>query len=97
MSLAAEGSADLSHRIHLMLSDMAVELATINGRVDATDAEIRALAKTDADIQRLMEIPGVGPIIASTLVAASGTGSSFSKDAILLLGSALCHGAWSIS
>ncbi len=77
--LAAEGTADLSHRILLMLSDMAAELATINGRVEVIDAEIKALAKADADMQRLMEIPGVGPTIASALVAAVGTGSSFAK------------------
>ncbi len=79
MRLAAEGTADLSSRVLLMLSDMATELGTINGRVDAIDAEIKALARTDADMQRLMEIPGVGPTIASAFVAAVGTGSSFAK------------------
>ena len=39
----------------------------------------RALARTDADMQRLMEIPGIGPTIATALVAAVGTGSSFGK------------------
>ena len=79
MRLTDEGTPDLSHRILLMLSDMAMELATINGRVDAIDAEIKGLAKADADMQRLMEIPGIGPTIASALVAAVGTGSSFAK------------------
>ena len=60
-----------------MLSDMMAELATINDRVEAIDTEIKALAKADADMQRLMEIPGVGPTIAGALVAAVGTGSSF--------------------
>ena len=50
-----------------------------NDRISAIDAEIRVLAKTDADMQRLMEIPGVGPTIATALVAAVGTGSSFGK------------------
>ena len=79
MRLTAEGVADLSHRIILMLSDMASELDEINRRVAVIDAEINALAKTDTDMQRLMEIPGVGPTIASALVAAIGTGSSFGK------------------
>lgn len=77
--LVATGTADLSHRILSMLSDMMAELATINDRVDAIVTEIKALAKTDVDMQRLMEIPGVGPTIASALVAAVGTGSSFAK------------------
>lgn len=77
--LAVEGTADLSHRILLMLSDMAAELTTINGRVEGIDAEINALAKEDADMQRLIEIPGVGPTIASAFMAAVGTGSSLAK------------------
>jgi transposase len=77
--LVATGTADLSHRILSILSDMMAELATTNDRVEAIDTEIKALAKADADMQRLMEIPGVGPTIASALVAAVGTGSSFAK------------------
>ena len=79
MRLTEDRTPDLSHRIQLMLSDMGMELVTINRRVDAIDTEIKALARTDADMQRLMEIPGVGPTIASALVAAVGTGSSFAK------------------
>ena len=77
--LTAEGTDDLSSRMLTLLSDMASELGVINDRISAIDAEIRVLAKTDADMQRLMEIPGVGPTIATALVAAVGTGSSFGK------------------
>lgn len=77
--LVVTGTADLSHRILSMLSDMMAELATINDRIEAIDTEIKALAKADADMQHLMEIPGVGPTIASALVAAVRTGSSFTK------------------
>ena len=38
-----------------------------------------SLAGLDADMQRLMEILGIGPTIATALVAAVGTGSSFGK------------------
>ena len=63
----------------MLLSGMASELDAINDRIAAIDVEIKALAKADADMQRLMEIPGVGPTIATALVAAIGTGSSFGK------------------
>ena len=63
----------------MLLSDMASELNVINDQVAAIDAEIKALVRTDADMQRLMEVPGFGPTIATTLVAAVGTGSSFGK------------------
>ena len=77
--LSAEGAADLSPRMLLLVTDMASELDVINDRVAAINAEIKALAKTDADMQRLMEIPGICPTIAPALVAAVCTGSSFDK------------------
>jgi transposase len=77
--LTVEDAADLSPRIVQMLADMAAELDEINRRVTALDVEIKQLARNDADMLRLMEIPGVDPTIASALVAAIGTGSSFGK------------------
>lgn len=75
----ATGTADLSHRILSMLSDMMAELATTNDRGEAINTEIKAVAKASADMQRLMEISRVGPTIASALVATVGTGSRFAK------------------
>ena len=37
------------------------------------------LAREDAGAQRLMSVPGIGPIISSAMVAAIGTGATFSK------------------
>ncbi len=64
--------------VHI-LSAMAIELAGVNDRIADLDAQIRAHAREDADMRRLMEIPGVGPTIATALVAAVGDGSSFNK------------------
>ena len=77
--LIAEDNDDLSCRMLMLLSGMASELDAIYDRIAAIDVEIKALAKADADMQRLMEIPGVGPTIATALVAAIGTGSSSGK------------------
>lgn len=77
--LVANGNDDLSRRMLTLLSDMASELDVINDRDSALDAKIKALDRTDADMQRLMEIPGIGLTIATALVAAVGTGSSFCK------------------
>ena len=41
--------------------------------------EIEAVAHQDAGCERLMSVPGVGPIISSAMVAAIGTGDGFSK------------------
>lgn len=82
--MTAEGNEEPSRRMLMLLSDMASELDVINDRISAIDAEVKA----DADVQRLMEFPGVGPTIATALVAAVGTASSFGKvrDLVAWLG-----------
>ena len=45
----------------------------------ALSGEIEELAKRDAGCERLMSVPGIGPIISSAMVAAIGTGDGFSK------------------
>ncbi|WP_353348328.1 transposase [Aquicoccus sp. SU-CL01552] len=58
--------------------------AQVNERVAGLDTEIRTNARHDADMRRLMEIPGVGPTIATALVAAIGDGSSFHRARTVL-------------
>jgi Transposase IS116/IS110/IS902 family len=38
-----------------------------------------ALARADENCRRLMTVPGIGPIIASAMVAAIGNGAAFAK------------------
>lgn len=78
--LGDDHGGDLSPRMLLMLDDMASELDAINARIASLDGEIRAIATHDQDMRRLMEIPGVGPTIATALVAAVGDGRSFAKS-----------------
>jgi transposase len=50
-----------------------------DGRIEAFDAELVAVAKHDADCRRLCEIPGIGALNATALVAAVGTASAFTR------------------
>ena len=47
--------------------------------VDNVSLEIEVLAQEDAGCERLMTVPGIGPIISSATVAAIGTGDVFCK------------------
>jgi transposase len=76
--LENDGQSLMPGMIHI-LAGMAAELADVNDRIADLDAQIRIHARQDAGMQRLMEIPGVGPKIATALVAARGDGSSFNK------------------
>jgi transposase len=51
----------------------------LDERIDAVTDEIGALVAADEACRRLMSVPGVGPIIASAMVAAIGNGAAFRR------------------
>lgn len=79
VKLADHAEGDLSGRMFEMFEGMAAELSAINEQVAGLDAEIKSVARKNEDMCRLMEIPGIGPTIATALVAAVGRGESFGK------------------
>jgi transposase len=69
----------LSPRMVLIIEGLASDWHQLDTRIDDLSAEIKDLASRDAGCERLMSIPGIGPIISSAMVAAIGTGDGFSK------------------
>jgi transposase len=65
----------LSPRMVRLIEDLASDWR----RVEGLTGEIDAVARQDADCERLMSVPGIGPIISSAMVAAIGRGDVFSK------------------
>ena len=51
----------------------------LDERIDGLSIEIEAIARQDAGCERLMSVPGIGPIISSAIVAAVGKGDAFGK------------------
>jgi transposase len=51
----------------------------LDERIEGLSGEIEAIARQDAGCERLMSVPGVGPIISSAMVAAIGSGDAFTK------------------
>jgi transposase len=69
----------LSPRMVCVIEGMAEDWRRLDGRVDHLSGEITALARQDAGCERLMSVPGIGPIISSAMVAAIGNGDTFRK------------------
>jgi transposase len=69
----------LSPQIIRLIEELATDWRYLDTRVAAITKEIDVLADQDAHCRRLMSAPGVGPIIASAMVAAIGTGDAFGK------------------
>jgi transposase len=69
----------LSPRMVRVIEGLAGDWRRLDERVESLSHEIEAVARQDAGCERLMSVPGIGPIISSAMVAAIGTGDGFSK------------------
>src|SRR6201998_861476 len=69
----------LSSRIVSLITDVVQGGRRLDERIAAVSAEIEALAEQDDGCERLMTVPGVGPIISSAVVAAIGNGTGFKQ------------------
>ena len=69
----------LSPRMLHIIEDLAGDWRRLDERIEALSDEIGAIARQDTGCERLMSVPGIGPIIASAMVAAIGTGDTFVK------------------
>jgi transposase len=77
--ILAAPSNVLSPRMVRLIEDLAGDWRHLDERINGLSGEIEAIARQDAGCERLMSVPGVGPIISSAMVAAIGTGDAFSK------------------
>jgi transposase len=69
----------LSPRMLHIIEDLAGDWRRLDERIEALSDEIGAIARQDTGCERLMSVPGIGPIIASATVAAIGSGDTFAK------------------
>src|SRR6187431_552130 len=69
----------LSPRMARVIEDLAGDWRRLDERIEGLSAEIDVLARADSGCERLMSVPGIGPIISSAMVAAIGTGDAFTK------------------
>ena len=77
--ILSDEQAGLSPRVRQLIEDMRAEWHGLDARIGAFDAELTAMAKRDDACRRLCEIPGIGPLNATALVAAVGNGAAFDK------------------
>jgi transposase len=69
----------LSPRMLRVIEDLSGDWRRLDERIENLSREIETLACQDKGCERLMTVPGIGPIISSAIVAAIGTGDAFSK------------------
>jgi transposase len=69
----------LSPRMVHVIEALAGDWRRLDERIEGLSADIETLVQHDPACQRLMTVPGIGPIISSAMVAAIGRGEVFSK------------------
>jgi len=78
-NILAKRSDVLSPRMMRIIEELAGDWHRLDERIEGLSTDIKALADQDPACERLMSVPGIGPIISSAMVAAIGNGAAFSK------------------
>jgi transposase len=87
--LAAPPEIVSSRMLHL-IEDLAGDWRRLDERIQTLSEEIEAIARQDVGCERLMSVPGVGPIVSSAMVAAIGAEMPSPKVATSPPGSGSC-------
>ena len=77
--ILADETNGLRPRMRLIIEDMMGEIRGLDARIAELDRELAHIALDDPSARRLMEVPGIGPLTATALVAAVGDASAFAS------------------
>ena len=72
-----DGENGLLGDFRILLAELAEALRSLDDRVKCYDTRLQARARTDDRSQRLLAVAGIGPVVASALVAAVNDGRQF--------------------
>ncbi|HEU5450477.1 MAG TPA: IS110 family transposase, partial [Terriglobales bacterium] len=77
--LLEDAEQNLTPRLRRLLEHLWQEWKQLEQEIEEVSAEIQLVADQDAACQRLRQIPGVGPLVATATVASIGNGAAFGK------------------
>jgi len=70
---------EISPRMAKLILGLYEDWCHLDERIEGVTGEIEELSRAEAKCQRLMSVPGVGPLISTGIVAAIGTGEAFER------------------
>ena len=70
---------EISPRMHDLIVGLYEDWLWLDERIETITGEIEAISRREANCQRLVSVPGIGPIISTAVVAAIGTGEAFER------------------
>jgi transposase len=78
-AILEDAEQDLTPRLRNLLAHLWQEWKQLQTDIEAVSERIELICSEDAACQRLRQIPGVGPLVATATVAAIGNGAAFHK------------------
>ncbi len=78
-SILEDADANLTPRMRYLLDHLWQEWKSIETEIKELGGQIEAISQQDAACQRLLTVPGVGPLVSTAMIAAVGNGSAFRK------------------
>jgi transposase len=78
-AILEDADQNLTPRLRNLLNDLWQEWKQLQSDIERMSEQIELISDEDAACQRLRQIPGIGPLVATATVAAIGNGSAFHK------------------
>ena len=70
---------EISPRMSDIITGLYQDWLWLDERIESTTNDIEAISQCEGNCQRLMSVPGIGPVISTAMVAAIGTGEAFER------------------
>jgi transposase len=71
--------ADLTPRMRNLIDGLWSEWKLVEQQIEELNDELERISAADAGCTRIRKIPGIGPVVATAIVAAIGNGAAFRK------------------
>jgi len=79
MAILQNRQDEISPQMSDLIIGLYEDWIALDERIDAIASEIEKISDKEANCQRLMGVPGIGPLISTAVVAAIGTGEAFER------------------
>jgi len=77
--ILTDPATKLSGTVLVLLTELKLELAQLAEKIDRADKSMEKIAQENEACQRLVTMPGVGPVISTAIIATIGNGAAFRR------------------
>src|SRR5580692_3535845 len=79
LAILKDRQDEISPRMGGLIAGLYEDWICLDERIETIASEIEKISEKEANCQRLMSVPGIGPLISTAVVAAVGTGEAFER------------------